>query len=234
MATFVLIHGMWHGGWCWQKVSPLLRSAGHEVYTPTLTGLGERVHLANPEIGLDMHLQDVVNLVLYEELQEVILVGHSFGGSLAPAIAEKIPERIAHLVNLDGPLSENGKALNLLIGDTWNFVQENAIDPATPWLIQPIADWTFGAFGPSLAWMQSKLTPHPLKPLTTPLTLTNPAAEAIPRTYISCHEGATAVAMTAEETKFANLGWAYRHLPTGHDAMITMPEALVNILLDLV
>lgn len=107
------------------------------------------------------------------------------------------------------------------------------IDPAAPWQIQPIADWTFGVSGPDLAWMQSKLTPHPLKPLITPLTLTNPAA-AIPRTYISCSEGATAVAITAEETRFTNLGWQYRHLPTGHDAMISMPEELTKILLELV
>lgn len=234
MTTFILLHGMWHGGWCWQKVTPLLRGAGHEVYTPTLTGLGERVHLANPELGLDTHIQDIVNLVKFEELSEVILVGHSFGGSLAPAIAEKIPKRIAHLVNLDGPLPEDGKALKELIGDYWDYIQKNAILPGDEWRIQPIPDWTFGVSGPDLAWMHSKLTPHPLKPLTTPLTLTNPAAHAIPRTYISCNEGATAEDIAAEEARFNSLGWQYRHLATGHDAMITMPEGVANILLELV
>lgn len=234
MALFVFIHGMFHGGWCWRKVVPLLRRAGHEVYTPTLTGLGERAHLATPDVDLGTHLQDIINLVMYEDLHNVILVGHSFGGSLAPAIVEKIPERIAHLVNLDGPLPENGKALKDLIGDTWDFFLQNAILPGDEERIQPIADWTFGVSGPDLVWMQSKLTPHPLKPLTTPLTLTTPAAHVIPRTYISCAEGATAVAIAAEKTKFANLGWGYRHLPTGHDAMITMPQELANILLGLV
>lgn len=233
MTTFILLHGMWHGGWCWQKVTLLLRGAGHEVYTPTLTGLGERVHLANPEIGLDTHIQDIVNLVRFEDLTEVILVGHSFGGSLLPIIAEKIPDLIAHLVNLDGPLPEDGKALKDLIGDYWDYIQKNAILPGDEWRIQPIAEWTFGVSGLDLAWMQSKLTPHPLKPLTTPLTLTNPAARAIPRTYISCNEGATAEDVAAEETKFNSLGWQYRHLPTGHDAMITMPKALTKILLEL-
>lgn len=238
MATFVLLHGMWHGGWCWQKVTPLLRGAGHEVYTPTLTGLGERVHLASPEIGLDTHIQDIVNLVKFEALTDVILVGHSFGGTLVPAIAEKIPDRIAHLVNLDGPLPEDGKALKELIGDYWDYIQKNAILPGDEWRVQPIPDWTFGVSGPDLAWMQSKLTPHPLKPLTTPLTLTNPAARAaahaIPRTYISCNEGAAADDIAAEEIKFNSLGWQYRHLPTGHDAMITMPEGVADILLELV
>jgi pimeloyl-ACP methyl ester carboxylesterase len=233
MTVFVLVHGMWHGGWCWQKVAPLLRSAGHEIYTPTLTGLGERVHLRHEGIDLDTHLQDVVNLFEYEDLHAAILVGHSFGGTLAPAIADRIPERIAHLVNLDGPLPEDGKALKDLIGDYWDFFQKNAIDPDDKWRIQPIADWTFGVSGPDLAWMQSKLTPHPLKPLTTLITLTDTAARAIPRTYIHCVEEAAAEEIAAEETKFNNLGWQYRHLPTGHDAMITMPEGVANLLLEL-
>ncbi|NUM46289.1 MAG: alpha/beta hydrolase [Anaerolineales bacterium] len=234
MATFVLIHGMFHGGWCWKKVAPLLRSAGHEVYTPTLTGLGERVHLANPEVDLDTHIQDIVNLVMYEDLHDVILVGHSFGGSLAPAIVEKIPERIAHLVNLDGPLPENGKALKDLIGDTWGFFLQNAILPGDEGRIQPIADWTFGVSGTDLAWMQSKLTPHPLKPLITPLFFTNPLAHALPRTFISCTETRpSAEEVTAEEKKYAESGWSYRFIPTGHDAMITAPEALATVLLDL-
>ena len=234
MATFVLIHGMWHGGWCWQKVVPFLRRAGHEVYTPTLTGLGERVHLHDHTIDLDTHLQDVVNVVEYENLQDVILVGHSFGGSLAPAIAEKIPARLAHLVNLDGPLPEDGKALKDLIGDYWTFLQENAIDPNDPDRIQPIVDWTFGVSGPDLAWMQAKLTPHPLKPLITPLTLSNPAARTISRTFIHCVEGLSEDELAAEAKKFHALGWAYRSLPTGHDAMITAPEELTKILLELV
>ncbi len=234
MATFVLVHGMWHGGWCWKKVTPFLRRAGHEVHTPTLTGLGERVHLARPEMDVDVHILDVVNLVMYEELHNVILVGHSFGGSLAPAIVEKIPERIAHLVNLDGPLPENGKALKDLIGDTWGFFLQNAILPGDEGRIQPISDWTFGVSGPDLEWMQSKLTPHPLKTLTTPLFFTNPLAYSIPRTFISCTETPLSNAeVTAEEKKYAKLGWNYRFIPTGHDAMITAPQALANVLLDL-
>lgn len=234
MAVFVLIHGMWHGGWCWKKVAPLLRAAGHEVFTPTLTGLGDRVHLANPEVDVDVHILDVVNLVMYEDLHDVILVGHSFGGSLIPAIAEKIPVRIAHLVNLDGPLLENGKALKDLIGDTWDFFLQNAILPGDEGRIQPIADWTFGVSGPDLDWLQSKLTPHPLKTLTTSVTLENPAVRFIPRTFIHCVEDLSPVETAAEEKKYANLGWHYRSIQTGHDAMITAPEELTEILLDLI
>lgn len=235
MTTFILVHGMFHGGWCWKEVTPLLRAAGHEVFTPTLTGVGERVHLRYGDIDLNTHIQDVVNVFEYEDLRDVILVGHSFGGTLAPLVAEKIPDRIAQLVNLDGPFPEDGKALKDLIGDSWEFFQKNAIDPADPERIQPIADWTFGVSGADLEWMQSKLTPHPLRTLTTTATLADPAARAIPRTFIACTDNPlSAEELAAETKKHADLGWGYRALPTGHDAMITAPEALVTVLLDLV
>lgn len=234
MTTFVLIHGMWHGGWCWKRVVPFLRAAGHEVYTPTLTGLGERVHLAKPEIDIDVHIQDVVNLVMFEDLHKVVLVGHSLGGFLVPAIAERIPERLAHLVNLDGPIPEDGKALSQLIGDIWDFFVKNAIRPDDEWRIQPIADWTFGVSGVDLEWLQSKLTPHPLKTLTTPLVLINPDARSLPRTFISCTGALSAEERAVEEEKYSASGWRYRFIPTGHDAMITEPEELTKILLELV
>jgi pimeloyl-ACP methyl ester carboxylesterase len=232
MTNFVLVHGMWHGGWCWKKMTPLLRAAGNEVYTPTLTGLGERVHLQFDNIDLSTHVQDIVNLIEFEDLRDVILVGHSFGGTLVPVIAEKIPDRIAHLVNLDGPVPENGKALKDLIGDYWDFFQKNAIDPADEWRIQPIADWTFGVSGADLEWMRSKLTPHPLKTLTTPIILANPTTYTIPGTFISCAEGISDDEIKAEERRYAGMGWGYRSISTGHDAMITLPEELTKILLE--
>src|ERR687885_315704 len=110
MATYVLVHGGWHGGWCWRKVVPLLRRHGHEVYTPTLTGLGERSHLAHPLVDLETHVTDVVNVLFYEDLREVILLGHSNGGTLITAVAERVPERLAHLVYLDAFVPEDGQA----------------------------------------------------------------------------------------------------------------------------
>src|SRR5579862_6453256 len=101
MATFVLVHGAWHGGWCWRKLTPLLRAAGHEVFAPTLTGLGERAHLATPEVGLSFHVQDVVNVLVYEDLHEVVLVGHSYGGMVITGVTGQAPERLAQLVYLD-------------------------------------------------------------------------------------------------------------------------------------
>lgn len=234
MAIFVLVHGMWHGGWCWKKVMPILRAAGHEVFTPTLTGLGERAHLRHDDIDLSTHIQDIVNFFEYEDLFGTILVGHSFGGTIASVIAEKIPERIIHLVNLDGPLPENGKALKDLIGDYWDFMQKNAILSDDERRIQPIKDWTFGVSGSDLTWMRSKLTPHPLKTLTSPITLTNPAACSFSRTYIHCVEGLSIDEIESEEKKFTDLGWNYCFISTGHDAMITAPSELAKILLELV
>src|SRR3954452_4236427 len=110
-ATFVLVHGAWHGGWCWKRLTPLLRAAGHEVVVPTLTGLGERSHLLTPEVGLDTHIRDITAVLKYEDLHNVVLIGHSYGGMVIAGVAEEVPERIAQLVYLDAFLPDNGKAL---------------------------------------------------------------------------------------------------------------------------
>lgn len=235
MANFVLVHGMWHGGWCWKKVAPLLRAAGQAVYTPTLTGVGERAHLHYPEIDMHTHIQDVVNVLEYEDLRGVILVGHSLAGFMAPAVVERAPERIAHIVNLDGPLPVEGKAFKDLMPDIWDDFRQRGRAAGEEGWAPPVWEWTFGVTGADLAWMQSKLTPHPLKTWETPLHFTNPAARSIPRTFIACTDDSLSdEEIAAEEKKHVELGWGYRALPTGHDAMITAPEALVNILQELI
>ena len=110
-ATFVLVHGAWHGGWCWSRVAPLLRGAGYPVFAPTLTGLGERLHLLTPQVDLDTHVRDITSLLDYEDLHNVILVGHSYGGMVISGVAETAGTRLAQLVYLDAFLPENGKAL---------------------------------------------------------------------------------------------------------------------------
>jgi pimeloyl-ACP methyl ester carboxylesterase len=116
MTTFVLLHGGWHGGWCWRFVAPALRHAGHNVYTPTLTGLGEREHLARPEIDLKLHVQDVVALLEMEDLQDIVLLGHSYGGMVVTGVADRCAARISRLVYLDAFVPENGKcALDYIV-----------------------------------------------------------------------------------------------------------------------
>lgn len=233
MTTFILIHGMWHGGWCWQKVARRLRAAGHEVYTPTLTGLGDRSHLRGDQIDLNIHIQDVINLLEYEDIRSATLVGHSFGGTMAPLIADRVPDRIAGLINIDGPIIKDGLALKDLIGDIWEFFQQHARESGDEWWIPPAPDWTFGVTGEDLAWMKSKLIPHPLRALLTPISLTNPVIQITPCTYISCVEDASPDQIKIEAKGFSARGWEYRSLATGHDAMITMPEELTSILLQL-
>ncbi len=233
MTTFILIHGMWHGGWCWEKLSALLKTAGHNVHAPTLAGLAERADMLNDDIDLNTHVQEIMDLISYNNLRDVILVGHSSGGFMAPVVADKIPERVAHIVNLDGIVPENGKSLADLMSETWNFFKKKATESGDEWRCPPILEWTFGVSGADLEWMQSKLTSHPLKTLTTPVVLENPKTKSIPSTFILCSEGMTEEDIAAEEKKFTGRGMNFRTLPTGHDAMITMPKELAEILLEL-
>src|SRR5262245_14863398 len=111
MATFVLVHGAWHGGWCWQRVSPLLRARGHEVFAPTLTGLGERSHLLTREIGLETHVADVVNAIRWEDLTDVVLCGHSYGGMVISGAADRMADRVRSLVYLDAFVPADGQSI---------------------------------------------------------------------------------------------------------------------------
>ena len=198
MTVFILIHGMWHGGWCWKKVTPLLRASGYEVYTPTLTGLGERSHLQNVEIDLEMHIQDVVSVFEFEDLHQVILVGHSLGG---------------FIVNLDGIIPENGKAMKDMIGEIWDIFTKSAVETGNGLWIPPVADWTFGVFGTDVEWIKARLTPHPLKPLTAPVNLRNLSVLCtIPSTFILCAKGRSIKDIAIDAANPTNSGYKYRTL----------------------
>lgn len=231
MATFIFVHGMWHGGWCWKKVAPLLRSAGHEVLAPTLTGLGERAHLHLSEIDFDLHIRDIVAVLEYEDVHDGILVGHSYGGTMVLSIAGQCYKRLTHLVNLDGPLPVHGQMFRELFPDTWEFFQQQAVSYGEPEWVPVPGDWTFGVSGEDLGWLQSKCTPHPLRTWLTPIYCDSPQALALPRTFICCAEEMTAHEIVADEQRCVEQGWQYRYLVTGHDAMLTEPEALVQLLL---
>src|SRR5215213_8165836 len=166
MTTFVLVHGGWHGGWCWKYVTPLLRAAGHAVFTPTLTGVGERAHLARPDTGLETHIQDIVGVLTYEDLQRVLLVGHSLGGPVITGVADRIAERIAHLIYLDATIPRDGQA------DVDCYPPEFGVRAlAERFLAEekhvsapPAEEHPFGITKEKQArWVNSKLTPHPTK-----------------------------------------------------------------------
>ena len=142
--TFVLVHGAWHGGWCWAKLARLLRDAGHEVYTPTLTGLGERAHLARPEVDLETHIQDVVAVLEAEELRQVTLVGHSYGGMVISGVAARTSGRIGHLVYLDAFVPEAGKSLLDYVGERAAAMREAAAAHGEGWKLPSLAPEALG------------------------------------------------------------------------------------------
>jgi pimeloyl-ACP methyl ester carboxylesterase len=233
MATFVLVHGGWHGGWCWKEVAALLRAAGHEVWTPTLTGLGERAHLLTPATDLALHIRDVTIVLEYEELGDAILVGHSYGGMVITGVADRAPDRIARLVYLDAFVPTDGQALfDLLRPERRAFFQEQADLHGDGWRVPPPSASALGIADESVArWLTAKMTPQPLKTFTQPLALTNPVADAIPRTFIHCSAGP----MTASFVPFAahariTPDWQYHELAVGHDAMLIAPADLADLL----
>jgi len=164
----VLIHGSMHGGWCWQRVAPLLRAAGHDVYTPTLTGLGERVHLAHPAVDLDTHIRDVLGVLEFEDLHEVILVGHSYGTMVITGVADRVPERIAHLVYLDGTMAADGQTALDFFPPEWRASRRAQVDAeGEGWRLLPPVDLTvWGIREDDAAWVHGKLVPQPFKTFT--------------------------------------------------------------------
>jgi len=222
MATYVLVHGGWDGAWFWRPVARLLQQAGHEVFTPTLTGYGERVHLATPEIDLSTHVQDVVGVLTYEDLQQVVLVGYSYSGMVITAVAEEAPERLAHLVYCDAFVPQTGQALKDMVApEQWASFEEVARDHGDGWRIP----FTF----------QPRSTPNLLKPLTQAVVLGNPRAATLPRTFIYCTEKAemrlTDVPLAQSAAYARAQGWRYHELTTGHAPMQTMPQELTDVLL---
>src|SRR3569832_311634 len=187
--NFVLVHGAWHGGWCWKRVSLLLRALGHEVFTPTLTGLGERQHLMSPEVGLDTHIKDVLGVLEYEDLREVILVGHSYAGMVIACAAEKAAERIAHLVYLDAFVPADGKSLaDYQPPEILQLFQESSQKDGEGFRLPcVIPAEAFGVTAENdLAWVRPRLNPHPHKNKHNTEQQTKPKTTQKPQTYIYC------------------------------------------------
>lgn len=228
MTTFVLCHGGWAGGWQWREVATLLKVAGHDVYTPTFTGLGERAHLSTPEVDLHTYIQDIEMVLKYEDLSEVILLGYSISGPVISGVAEEAAERIRHLVYLDAYVLQNGQSVADQVGtEIMTGLQEAANQFGGGWRLPhdpPDAD---------------RRTDQSLQPVMTQLTIGNPAAKKLPRTFIYCTQGAQEIgplhlpiAQAAEKAE-ADPDWGYCELQTGHVPMWTKPAELAALLLEI-
>lgn len=235
MATYVLVHGGGHGGWCYQRVARLLRGAGHDVYTPTLTGLGERSHLRNADVDLDLHIRDVVAVLQYEDLRDVILVGHSYGGMVITGVGDRAADRVGRLVYLDAATPVNGQSLVDVAGPVIEAVRPmgEVVDGLELVLLPaPDAGLLYGVTDPAdLAWMADRLAGHPWQCFEQPLRLTNEAALwAIPQFHIVC----TSTLPTRDRDLVAKARDEGRlwDIDTGHDLMITEPQAVADALLE--
>lgn len=236
MATFVVVHGAWSGAHAWRKVRPLLRAAGHEVFTPALTGLGERAHLASPEVDLETHIQDVVAVLEYEDLDDVVLAGHSYGGVVITGAADRLVPRLAQLVYLDAEVPEDGQSeYDLVPPDERRRYEEDARAKGDGWRIPPpVPEPLPPDLDADVRWVLSRMVPQPVRTFDPPVRLIN-AAATVPRSYVFCTEGkGEGPAPSFVERARAEPGWRYRELAAGHAAHVTAPAALADLLLALV
>lgn len=225
--VIVFVHGAWGGGWQYRKVEPLLEEAGYKVYRPTLTGLGERVHLAGPDIDLSTHIEDIVNVIEFEDLHDVILVGHSYGGMVISGVADRLSERIAQLVYVDAILPEDGESVESLFGETIDRMAVAGSGGAEPWQLVP--RWVEPGEPPPVD------VPQPIRTFTEPITLGNPAAARVSASYLLTVEpGATDDEFSRFADRARDRGWPVVVMEGGHNPYWFQPDAFVRVLLDIV
>lgn len=229
--TYVLVHGAWHGGWCWSKVADILRTQGHRVFTPTQTGLGERSHLISKEITLNTFIQDITNLIIFEDLQEVILVGHSFGGNTISGVADRMPQRIKKLIYLDAMVIHAGETPLSTLSQEIAENRIKAAEESSQGLSLPIPPAkAMGIFEEDqIAFIEGRLSPHPFSTFLSPLEIKKSPGNSLPLTYIFC---TNPVYKPLEDSRqnAIKMGWPIVEIATGHDAPISAPNELAKLL----
>lgn len=242
MADFVLVHGAWHGGWCWRDVVRPLAAAGHRAHAVTLTGLGERAHLLSPLITLETHISDVLNAIEAEEMQDVVLAVHSYAGMLGTAVADRAGQRLRHLVYVDAVVPKPG--------ESWSSTHASATREARLAAAQASADFSFPPPDPSVFglqaeahdWVKRRQTPHPGHTYQAALQFEPARVAAVPRTFVDCTQPALAtidvIRQRVRDPRFWDGAWQggagtrLVELATGHDPMVSEPQALTRILLE--
>jgi len=225
MTDFVLVQGAWIGGWYWRPIMQALRKSGHEAYAPTLTGLGERIHLMSPSINLDTHIADVVNLIKWEELSDVVLVGHSYGGMVITGVADALSDRIRSLVYLDAFVPKDGEALV-------NFLPAGSPPPkvVNEYCLVPLPAAFFGAKPDVAAIVDSHTTPMPIACFTQTLKLSGAIERIKKKTYVYCNVPAPTTFTQFYEKLKDDRDWQVRTLPCTHIVQIDMPTQLTELL----
>jgi pimeloyl-ACP methyl ester carboxylesterase len=231
MATFVVAHGAWSAGFAWKKMRPLLRAAGHELFTPSYTGLGERTHLAAPDVSLETHILDIVNVLFYEDLTDVMLIGHSYGGMVATGVADRVSERIRKVIYLDAFVPKDGQSLQDLIRRP-DGTSPGGPPPSDGWLVPPRPS-SPDTSSEDLEWLTPRRMPQPRKTFEEPVRLTG-AIDRLPRAYIYCLQPSEGDGFRpfAERAKRED-GWEYEEINATHSPHVTDPYALLEILLRL-
>jgi pimeloyl-ACP methyl ester carboxylesterase len=231
--TFLLVHGAWNGGWCWAWVAEHLRAMGHRVYTPTCSGLGERSHLLSPDIDLNTFVRDIVNVLVWEDLHDVVLVGHSFGGLVITGVAEQAAERLRQLVYLDAFILPSGvSTFDTLDEENREKLQKGVEKTGGPVpALAPPRPESLGLTDPQhIAFVQGRLTPQPYKSYTTAVDLHHPVGNYLPTTYVQCVEPVFRAVESSANWAREMHGWQLETLATSHCAMITAPEAVASLL----
>jgi pimeloyl-ACP methyl ester carboxylesterase len=240
MANFVLVHGAWHGAWCWSRVQPALVRLGHVAHAVTLTGVGERAHLLSKDITLETHIADVIGLIESQELHDVVLVVHSYAGMLGTAVADRMPERLKHLVYLDAAIPEPGESWGSRHTSAIRDARINAAKASAHYTLPPPDPAIFGLSGNDHAWVQRRQTPHPAEPYTHPLNFSIDRVASVPRTFVDCNQPAMAtidsIRQRVRDPQFWGGAWQRGGrvvvMGTGHDPMVSAPDDLVRVLAD--
>jgi pimeloyl-ACP methyl ester carboxylesterase len=230
MATFLVAHGAWSAGWAWKKMRPLMRARGHEFFTPTYTGMGERAHLAHKGIDLDTHIADILGVLACEDLRGIILLGHSYGGMVATGVADRASDRIARLVYLDAFAPRDGQSLlDLQTEENRQRVRDGANKEGDGWRIPPNPAPP-DTSPEDLAWVNAHRMPQPIKTFEQKIRLTG-AVERLPRTYIYCKISRPGdVFRQFRDRASTEKGWQCIDIDASHSPNVTAPEALAKIL----
>jgi pimeloyl-ACP methyl ester carboxylesterase len=229
VTAFVLVHGAWHGGWCYKRTAAALRARGHDAFTPTLTGLADRSHLLTTAITLSTHVTDVVNLLRWEELDDVVLAGHSYGGMVISGVAERAADRLRALVYIDAFVPDDGQCLfDMQAPERRAGLEASAA--ASGGFMAPIPAEMFGVNAADRAWVDAQCTPQPIATFQEPIKLSG-AADRLPKHYFLA-EGWGPSRFPAQADKVRGRpGWTVRGFACGHDVMVDLPDELAEALI---